>query len=430
MGMHERLCEDSEKLLRRENAALKEALAQHADVVARLQRLRAESDALREDLDDARASLCAASLEHEARQAELRRQLDSESKARKEAELRLASETAAAATMREELEARRDENGVLAAELEECRKELKAKDQELRCQVIAVRLERDEEVARIRGRMEWLQTSGHDACREQSAALQQELARAHDEIARLRENGLAPRSPVQSSALTLTQRLHKTPGKDSARSSESPGQDRNTSSAQLKMWPGALPGGRLSDREGATHDNQRDLGGKTSEGEVQNVCASPAQRRPPPPGTPQATTPASACTRSSVSYKPVSDGTVDSTRGVPDSGDGVINDQELPLAAVDVPESPELGAAARGSFRVSDLLAKSAHRRGTVPLCGAGRGREDVLNEPGDPGLGTVRGGSNRAPGAVALESPPCSEAKPKKRRLCLEVDDMFFVDA
>ncbi|KAH8032165.1 hypothetical protein HPB51_023309 [Rhipicephalus microplus] len=157
LGMHERLSEDNEKLLRRENASLKQALAEHVDAAAKLKKLRAENETLREDLDDARASVCAGQLEHEAKQAELRRQLDAEIRDRREAQRKLDAEIAASASLRDELDARKDENALLAAELKECRELLKTKEQEYRCQVIATKLERDEQVARLEGRLQRLQ---------------------------------------------------------------------------------------------------------------------------------------------------------------------------------------------------------------------------------------------------------------------------------
>ncbi|KAL1452363.1 hypothetical protein MTO96_006281 [Rhipicephalus appendiculatus] len=200
LGMHERLSEDNEKLLRRENASLKQALAEHADAAAKLKRLRAENETLREDLDDARASVCAGQLEHEARQAELRRQLDAEIRDRREAQRRLDAELAACAKLRDELEARVDENALLAAELKECRELLKTKEQEYRCQVIATKLERDEQVARLEGRLQRLQTSGHDACRQQLATLQQELERARSELALASHRDDAPPATQQPGA--------------------------------------------------------------------------------------------------------------------------------------------------------------------------------------------------------------------------------------
>ncbi|XP_037554631.2 ribonuclease Y [Dermacentor silvarum] len=442
LGMHERLSEDNEKLLRRENGALKQALAELADAAVRLKRLRAEHEALREDLDDARASLYAGSLEHEARQAELRRQLDAEGRGRREAQRKLDAEAAACASLREEVEARGAENALLAAELKECRERLEAKEQEYRCQLIATKLERDEQVARLEGRLQRLQTSGHDACRQQCAALQQELERARTELARRQGDPLpAEEQPGVASPSPPWQRT--TAAKDSnAGSAESPAQERAGNSAKQKTWPEDF--GRFW-REDAKEATVRAYGTARGPGR-QSVEAAPGNasegRR--------AGVPASSligpekisirAVRAGDNREPVSDETVDSTHRAQSARDLVaVGDPERIAAAASSAETCGGPNAARTPLRVSDIIKKSAGRRGEPTPAKDGAARRPTV----DVGADVVVSDSDRdhedecrdeGPGSdlvvMVPATPPTPSKQQKRRRLCIEVDEMLFVDA
>ncbi|XP_037529154.2 uncharacterized protein LOC119406479 [Rhipicephalus sanguineus] len=479
LGMHERLSEDNEKLLRRENASLKQALAEHADAAAKLKKLRAENETLREDLDDARASVCAGQLEHEARQSELRRQLDAEIRDRREAQLKLDAETTACAKLRDELEARGDENALLAAELKECRELLKTKEQEYRCQVIATKLERDEQVARLEGRLQHLQTSAHDACRQQLVTLQQELERARTELAQHLANRRDDPPPAseqpgasssQASQRTTSQRTIKASAAESSQSLAA--QERPGTSTKQRTWPEAFGGlwceeankdvaSVQGDRKGVAARNR---GGGLRTVETSRSCSS-GRRETNATGV-------LACSQFGPekdssrgdSRGPVSDGTVDSTHRAQSSRDLVAKGRESPAVAT-APATLERPNAPRTPLKVSDIIKKSTGRRSNralvtaafkddapPPACGLnaaaydGIHTGDVVVSDSDPGeedgdQGPDGGGLE---GIMVAATPPTSpkqqegrkeyeqpkQQQQKKRRLCLEVDDMLFVDA
>ncbi|XP_070397007.1 uncharacterized abhydrolase domain-containing protein DDB_G0269086-like isoform X2 [Dermacentor albipictus] len=435
--MHERLSEDNEKLLRRENGALKQALAEQADAAARLRRLRAEHEALREDLDDARASLCAGSLEHEARQAELRRQLDAESRARREAQRRLDAEAAAVAKLREELEARGAENALLAAELRECRERLEAKEQEYRCQLIATKLERDEQVARLEGRLQRLQTSGHDACRQQCAALQQELERARGELARRQAYPVPAGGEPSASSPSPSSR--RAAAEDAAGSAEgAAAQEGAGNGAKQNTWPEDfgrfwredVQGSRASSRGKSLEAAAAAAPGDTSERRRAGVSASSSG--------PEKT---STRARAGDGRGPVSDETVDSTHCRARSARDLVaaSGPERLAAAASSAEGGAGSNAARTPLRVSDIIRKSAGRRGGGPA----PAKEDAARRPAlDVGADHVVSDSDpeaaaeddgEGPGSdlgvMVPATPPTSPKQQKKRRLCIEVDDMIFVD-
>ncbi|XP_050032084.1 uncharacterized protein [Dermacentor andersoni] len=445
LAMHERLSEDNEKLLRRENGALKQALAEQADAAGRLRRLRAEHEALREDLDDARASLCAGSLEHEARQAELRRQLDAESRGRREAQRRLDAEAAAAAKLREELEARGAENALLAAELRECRERLEAKEQEYRCQLIATKLERDEQVARLEGRLQRLQTSGHDACRQQCAALQQELERARSELARRQVDPVPAEEPSASSP---SPSLRRAAAEDAGSAEGTEAQERAGNSVKQNTWPEDFGRFWREDVQGCSRGT--DSAAARTASRSTSLEAAAAAAPGDTYGRRGAGVPASSFGPEKISIRaragddrgPVSDETVDSTHCRARSArDLVTASGPERLAAAGSPAEGGAGSnAARTPLRVSDIIKKAAGRRGRGPA----PAKEDAARRPAlDVGADHVVSDSDpeaaadddgEGPGSdlgvMIPATPPTSPKQQKKRRLCIEVDDMIFVDA
>ncbi|KAH6922924.1 hypothetical protein HPB50_020263 [Hyalomma asiaticum] len=461
LGMHERLSEDNEKLLRHENAALKQALAEHAEVAARLKRMRAENETLREDLDDARASVCAGQLEHEARQAELRRQLDAEIRDRSQAQRRLDSEMAARAKLRDELDARVGENALLAAELKECREKLKAKEQEYRCQLIATKLERDEQVARLEGQLQRLQTSGHDACRQHCATLQQELARVRSELAQHLANRPSDPPPAeQPSASAPSSPLKTKTVKDTAvESSQSTAtQGRTGTSAKPRGWPenfGEL-WGKDKDTTPRSYGRFAVFAARSGGARPQTTetFTSPSERRDvnvaQVPGSPHLVSGKNSIRGNIDNKGPVSDGTVDSTHKAQSSHDQVYreNERTAPGTAAATAEKPK---APRTPLKVSDIIKKAAGRRNVKgPVTSALKEHavlgpvaaaddvhaDDVVVSDSDPGEDGDDGKDHSPDGehqVVMVAATPPTSPKPqqqKKRRLCLEVDDMLFVDA
>ncbi|XP_075524618.1 uncharacterized protein LOC142556996 [Dermacentor variabilis] len=444
LAMHERLSEDNEKLLRRENGALKQALAEQADAAARLKRLRAEHEALREDLDDARASLCAGSLEHEARQAELRRQLDAESRGRREAQRRLDAEAASAAKLREEVEARGAENALLAAELRECRERLEAKEQEYRCQLIATKLERDEQVARLEGRLQRLQTSGHDACRQQCAALQQELERARSELARHQVDPAPAREPSASSPSPSSRRAA---AEDAGSAEGAVAQERAGNGAKQNTWPEDFGRFWREDVQGRGRGTDSAAARTASRGKsLEAAAAAPGdtseRRRAGVPASSFGPEKISIRARAGDDRGPVSGETVDSTHCRARSARDLVAASGRPERLAAAASSAEGGAvsnAARTPLRVSDIIKKSAGRRGGGPA----PAKEDAARRPAldvgadhvvsdsDPEAAAEDGGEGPGSdlGVMVPATPPTSPKQQKKRRLCIEVDDMIFVD-
>ncbi|KAL3201082.1 hypothetical protein MRX96_043131 [Rhipicephalus microplus] len=461
LGMHERLSEDNEKLLRRENASLKQALAEHVDAAAKLKKLRAENETLREDLDDARASVCAGQLEHEAKQAELRRQLDAEIRDRREAQRKLDAEIAASASLRDELDARKDENALLAAELKECRELLKTKEQEYRCQVIATKLERDEQVARLEGRLQRLQISGHDACQQQLAALQQELERARSELALAKRREDVPSATQQPDASTSSTSQMTVKASAVESSNGLAERERLGTSAKQRSWPEAF--GTLWCEEAdkdvtSVQGKGKGVAGR-SRGASQKTCepsrnVTTGRRDVDVSSVPVRSRlgPEKDSSLGNGDRNPVSDCTVDSTHVAQSSRDLVAKGRES-SAADAAPMTSERPNAPRTPLKVSDIIKLAGRRSNTAmmtpafnadnapPAATGGptvttaddvRADELVISDS-DPDEEANRGpGDGELQGVIVAATPPSSpiQEQPKRRRLCLEVDDMLFVDA
>ncbi|EEC02701.1 M protein, putative [Ixodes scapularis] len=173
LRLHEKLFEDNEKLLRQENAALKSQLSNHCLVLDRLKKLRVQYDALKEDLDDARATMCANVLECDEKMDEKQREW--ERLVRANAEELSACEAAANQKLESERRAHEERMDEVLKELEAQRAKMKAMEQQHRCELIALQLERDEQLMQMEGKLRKLQSSGHDVCRQKYAALHREL---------------------------------------------------------------------------------------------------------------------------------------------------------------------------------------------------------------------------------------------------------------
>lgn len=362
LAMQERLCEDNEKLLRHENALLKAALAGCAEAPGAVKRLLAENEALREDLDDARASLCAGALEHEAKLAELRSQLAAERRGREQAQRALDAEATARAALDAQLEERTQEGRRLGDQLAACREQLKAREQEYRCQLIAAKLERDEQVMRLEGRLQRLQTSGHDLCRQQYAALQQELAQARAELGRLQKTPPGQQSPAGR-------------GKERAR------------------------GGAVQSDGGTLGTLAAELAGEET-------------------GVPCGETP----TRGSFTEAPkaASDGTVDSTR----CSNPLTDSRGTPTKRVAAKSPRANSAVAVGPLRVSELLARS--RRPKEATAGDEDEDGDIVDESDPDGEDVAAGDSDlSALGTPPLASEIPARQK-KRRLLLEVDDMLF----
>ncbi|CAN7947911.1 unnamed protein product, partial [Ixodes pacificus] len=173
LRLHEKLFEDNEKLLRQENAGLKSQLSNHCLVLDRLKKLRVQYDALKEDLDDARATMCANVLECDEKMDEKQREL--ERLVRANAEELSACEAAANQKLESERRAHDERMDEVLKELEAQQAKMKATEQQHRCELIALQLERDEQLMQMEGKLRKLQSSGHDVCRQKYAALHREL---------------------------------------------------------------------------------------------------------------------------------------------------------------------------------------------------------------------------------------------------------------
>ncbi|CAN8001297.1 unnamed protein product, partial [Ixodes hexagonus] len=173
LRLHEKLFEDNEKLLRQENASLKTQLLNHCLVVDELKKLRVLYDGLKDDLDDARATMCANGLEFDEKMAEKQREIDQ--LVRANAQELLACQAAASQKIEAERRAQDEKAEELLKELDAQRAKMKAMEQQHRCEFIALQLERDEQLMQLEGKLRKLQSSGHDVCRQKYAALHKEL---------------------------------------------------------------------------------------------------------------------------------------------------------------------------------------------------------------------------------------------------------------